>query len=238
MGLNFKREKPKHLLLSILYRLSKFTLIPQKTKLKLYLDLTWIYDRLAHSLAMEYYTVENNPARISTMSFLSKNLSKNQSVLDVGCSTGDLSNLISDFVNNIDGIDHNLNSITQAKKTYQKNNIQFIHGDALEHLKNISSKYDLIIMSHLVEHLENSESFLKEYIPYTSSFYIEVPDVEKTYHNIYRRDVGSKLLHSDDDHVAEFDRDELEKIFKTLNLTVTDKEFRFGVMRYILNTTN
>ena len=96
-------------------------------------------------------------------------------------------------------------------------------------------------MSHLLEHIENLESFLKEYISYTNSFYIEVPDVGKTYHNVYRKDIGSKLLRSDDDHIAEFDRDEIdrdeiEKIFKTLNLTVADKEFRFGVMRYLVNT--
>ena len=82
MGLRFKREKPRHLLLSILYRFSKLPIIPKKIKLKLYLDLTWIYDRLSHSLAMEYYNSENNPARISTIKFLSKNLSKEQNVLD------------------------------------------------------------------------------------------------------------------------------------------------------------
>tara|TARA_B110000046_G_scaffold173155_1_gene195521 strand:+ start:6877 stop:7074 length:198 start_codon:yes stop_codon:yes gene_type:complete len=65
------------------------------------------------------------------MSFLSKNLSKEKSVLDIVCSTGDLSNLISDFVEKVDGIDHNINSINQAKKTYQKDNIQFIHVGAM-----------------------------------------------------------------------------------------------------------
>jgi hypothetical protein len=36
----------------------------------------------------------------------------------------------------------------------------------------------------------------------------------------------------DDDHIAEFDRDELETIFRDLGFKVLASEFRFGVMRY------
>jgi hypothetical protein len=39
----------------------------------------------------------------------------------------------------------------------------------------------------------------------------------------------------DDDHIAEFDRDELEQIFASLGLKVLDREYRFGLMRYWLS---
>ena len=112
MGLKFKRKKPKHLLLSIFHRIYKFNILPLKVKFKLYLDLSWIFDRLSHSLAMKYYSIENNPIRTSTMMFLSKNFT----VLDIGCGTGDLTNLISDHVHKIDAIDHNIITIDNGKK--------------------------------------------------------------------------------------------------------------------------
>jgi len=38
----------------------------------------------------------------------------------------------------------------------------------------------------------------------------------------------------DGDHVAEFDRDELEALFKSVGLDILDREFRWGFMRYWL----
>jgi SAM-dependent methyltransferase len=184
------------------------------------------------------YSSTDHPGRIGTIQFLSKFLFPEFIVLDLGCSSGDLTKMISSKVKRIDGIDYNINSINQAKIKYTDKNISFIYGDAIEHLKYLNIKYDIIIMSHLLEHIESPELFLKEYLPFTLYFYIEVPDFEKTYHNIYRTDVGSKLIHTDDDHVFEFDREEIEDIFKKLNLTIIAKEFRFGVMRFVLKTNN
>lgn len=238
MGLRLQRKKQRHLLLSFFYRLSKLPLIGKKQKFKLFLDLAWIFERLAHSSSMDYYKANNHPGRVGTWNFLSKFISEDFVVLDLGCSTGDLTNIISSKVKKIEGIDHNINSINQAKKSYVGNNISFIHGDALQYLQQLKLNYDIIIMSHILEHIDNPEQFLKEYIPFTSHFYIEVPDFEKTYHNLYRQDVECKLIHTDDDHVAEFDRDEIEIIFNELNLLIIAKEFRFGVMRFMLKTNN
>ncbi|MBX2958851.1 MAG: class I SAM-dependent methyltransferase [Flavobacteriales bacterium] len=238
MGIRLKRKKEKHLLLSIFYRLSRLPLVSNKWKYKLFLDLAWIFERLAHSLSMNEYEPIKHPGRVGTWQFLSQFLVEDSLVLDLGCSSGDLTNIIANKVRRIDGIDHNFNSINQAKKLYGGNNISFVYGDALEYLQKINIKYDMIIMSHLLEHIDNPEQFLTEYIPFTSYFYVEVPDFEKTYHNIYRKDIGCKLIHTDDDHVSEFDRIEVESIFDKLNLLIVAKEFRFGVMRFILKTSN
>ncbi|NUM50702.1 MAG: class I SAM-dependent methyltransferase [Flavobacteriales bacterium] len=238
MGIQLQRKKQKHLLLSIFYRLSKIPWISNKFKLKLFLDLAWIFERLAHSSSVVYYKAINHPGRLGTWNFLSKFISEDYLVLDLGCSSGDLTNIISKKVKKIDGIDHDITSINHAKMKYAGGNISFIHDDALQYLQNLSFKYDMIIMSHVLEHIDNPKNFIKGYTPFTSYFYIEVPDFEKTYHNIYRKDVGCKLIHTDDDHVAEFDREEMEEIFNELNLSIIAQELRFGVMKFILKTNN
>lgn len=234
MGIRMQRRKPRHLILSFLYRLSKLPFISENKKFKLFLDLTWIFERLAHSSSMRYYKNFLHPTRVEALNFLSMFLSEDYLVLDIGCSTGELTYMISQKVKKITGIDHDILSIEQAKRNYNGTNISFIHGDAQQYLLNIPLKYDIIILSHIIEHIDHPEIFLEMLIPNTSYFYIEVPDFERTFHNIYRKDIGSKLIHSDNDHVAEFDRNELEEIFNNINLTIVCNEFKFGVLRYML----
>lgn len=238
MGLKFKREKERFILLSMLYRLAKLNPLSRKKKLKLYLELSWIFDRFAHSEAMSFYEIAKNPIRTNTLKFLSSELKPGYKVLDIGCSKGDLTNLIADYVSKITGVDHDMLAIKNAKLNYGNKNIQFISGDALEHVKNVSEKYDLIILSHILEHIDDPIPFLSSYIPYTKYIYVEVPDYEKSYHNIFRKDVGAVLQYTDDDHVSEFDREEAEGIFNSLNLEILRKEFRHGVMRYFLKSNS
>lgn len=237
MGLKFTRKKEHFFLLSLLYRLAKLNPLSQKRRLKLYLELTWIFDRFAHSEAMAFYEISKNPVRINTLNFLSSELKPDYKVLDIGCNRGDLTNLIAEHVYRITGVDHDTNAIKSAKLNYGNTNIQFINGDALEHVKNVSEKYDLIILSHILEHIDNPVSFLRAYIPYSKYIYIEVPDYEKSYHNVFRKDVGAVLQFTDNDHISEFDREEIEQIFDELYLVILRKEFRHGVMRYFLKSS-
>lgn len=237
MGLKFKREKKRVLLLSLLYRLAKINPLSREKRLKLYLDLTWIFDRFAHSEAMAFYPIEKNPVRTNTLNFLQPLLKKEYTVLDIGCSKGDLTNLIAKNVRSMVGIDHDELAIKSATENYGKENLKFINGDALEHVKLIDSKYNIIVLSHILEHIENPKSFLGSYLPFAKFIYVEVPDYEKTYHNIFRNDVNASLQYTDDDHVSEFDRDELLAIFKSLNLRVIQSEYRNGVMRFFLDTS-
>jgi len=238
MGLKFKREKERFVLLSILYRLAKLNPLSRKKRLKLYLELTWIFDRFAHSEAMGFYEISKNPVRTNTIKFLSRELKVDYKVLDIGCSKGDLTNLISDQVSKISGVDHDENAIESAKLNYGNKNIQFINGDALEHVKSVSEKYDVIILSHILEHIDNPIPFLSSYIPFAKYIYVEVPDYEKSYHNVFRKDIGAVLQYTDDDHVSEFDREEIEQIFEGLKLEILRKEFRHGVMRFFLKSSS
>lgn len=78
-------------------------------------------------------------------------------ILDVGCGTGSLITLpLGSLGYNILGIDIDKASIDFALKNNIYNNVSFKQ----ERIENIYDKYDIIIASELLEHLENPLEFL------------------------------------------------------------------------------
>jgi hypothetical protein len=108
----------------------------------------------------------------------------------------------------------------------------FVCGDALEFLNLNKQKYDVLICSHILEHLDDPGGLLRKIKPFFSYVYIEVPDFESSYLNHIRNILNIQLNYSDDDHVNEFDRDEIKELVTNQGMKIIDSEYRFGVMRY------
>ena len=171
MFLKFARTKKRHFLLSLFYKLDTFFPLSKERKLKLYLDLEWIFERLAHEKS--FLVFKEHPVRNKSFQFLKSKLTKEFSVLDLGCNTGDLTYQISTCVKNVVGIDFNSAHIVKARKTYIQENIQFIHGEVIEYLQQNSQRFDVMILSHILEHIENPESFLVSCKKFFRYIYIE-----------------------------------------------------------------
>ena len=131
------------------------------------------------------------------------------------------------------GVDYNERAIATGKAQYPE--LTLIAGEAREYLAQ-SPGFDVLILSHVLEHVDEPEQFLASVKDRFDRIYIEVPDFDWTELNALRLARGRKLVQMDDDHVAEFDRDELEQIFACLGLEVLDREFRFGLRRYWLSS--
>ena len=232
MGLKLKREKERVFLLSFIYKLSKtFFFLSSKRKFNLYLTLEWIFDRMAHEESFNNFTYEEHPLRFYTIKFIKKRVEITDKVLDLGCKFGEMSNKLADFSEKVVGVDFVMGDIEFAKSKYNKSNLEFIHGDAFEYLKTCAGKFDVIILSHILEHIDNPLEFLKQCSSYTKKLFIEVPDYDKTYLNHYRTSLNNKLQYTDADHVWEFDRVELFELIKDAGLTIVESEFRFGVIK-------
>lgn len=91
---------------------------------------------------------------------LSKNLiTKDSSVIDVGCGTGRLAFQLKDICRQVDGVDLSLRNINVANKKLSKTksvNIQFHHSDAGEFLKNNSNKFDYAVMSYVIHEIDEN----------------------------------------------------------------------------------
>jgi SAM-dependent methyltransferase len=232
MGVKLNRQKPRQMWLSILYRMSKLPFGNAKTKQKIYLNLEWLFDRLAHENSFKIYSETDHPVRTCTKVFLLDRIKTTDKVLDLGCDKGVMSNYLADKAAKVVGIDFDSTAIETAKTKYKKDNLEFRSEEALAYLKNNKEQFDVLILSHILEHLDNPQQFIDSFKGFFKSIYIEVPDFDRNYLNQYRHDLKMKLIYADDDHVSEFDRTELTTLLKQCNVKVLETEFRYGVQKY------
>ena len=232
MRITTKRQKPRILWLSMMYRLQKLLPLSSRTKLKIFLNLEWLFDRLSHEMSFKYYPSLEHPFRLGSKDFILENITEKSTVLDIGCNVGDISYIIAAKAKEVIGIDYNKKAIEAAKIRYQRNNLRFYNREALEYLKENSNHFDILILSHILEHLDNPTEFLMNFKNYFTQIYIEVPDFDRNYLNHYRQNLKLDLIYSDSDHISEFDRNELKTLLQQCNIHVDKEEYKFGVQRF------
>lgn len=231
MGIKLNRQKKKNWLLIFVYRFLKLPIFSVSFKHKLALDLEWIFDRIAHESSFKIYNEEDHPIRKYSIEFILKNLLPEHNILDLGCKYGEISFALSKHVNHVVGVDFDSTAIEVAKVKYNKSNLSFEVADAHSYLKQSKTKFNVLILSHIIEHIDNPLSLITSVASNFDYIYIEVPDFDKTYLNQYRLKIKRELIYSDPDHVFEFDRMELLELIENCGLSLVNVEYRFGVQK-------
>lgn len=231
MGVKLDRKKPRVLWASLLYRLHKLMPLSSKGKFKLYLNMTWMFERLAHEMSFNNYQEEKHPLRTYPRKFLQTYLRNDFTVLDLGCHTGEITNMAAEVAKKVVGIDYNADAIKKAKVKYQRDNLSFLAGEAFDFLSKNDESFDVLLLSHILEHLDNPKDFLNTFKHFFQYLYIELPDFDKTYLNHYRKDLNLRLIYTDDDHVSEFDRYELASLLEECNIEILEAKYIFGIQQ-------
>lgn len=232
MGIKQARKKKSNLLLSAIYRLSKLPFLSSTSKFKLFLNLEWIFERLAHEKSFDYYSTGDHPLRKISNSHILGLIKESDRVLDMGCHAGQITAAIATKAKHVTGIDYNKDAIEHAKLNFKKDNLVFIHSDIETYLQKSSESFDVLVLSHILEHLDNPEKMILCIKPFINYMYVEVPDFDKTYLNHYRKDLDLGLIYTDADHISEFDRVEMKDLIKSCGFSILESEYRFGVQRH------
>jgi SAM-dependent methyltransferase len=139
---------------------------------------------------------------------------KNASILDVGCANGGLLNSLSEkgFIN-LTGVDITQVCVNNVVKEGHK---AFFGG--IFNLENLGeNKFDLIIISHVMEHICNLKDAvlnLKNLVSENGFIYVEVPDASR-----YNEHFIVPYYFFDCEHINHFDKNSLSNLF-------TDKDFQ------------
>lgn len=161
--------------------------------------------------------------------FFIKNINSGETVLDIGCGNGTLAYDIAKNVMDITiyGIDLSVGNIGYAKKHYRHNNLEFVAGDALKDLPD--KQFDCVILSNVLEHIENRVDFLKGIINRIcpNRVLIRVPLYERDWRVPLMEELGIDYR-LDSTHFIEYVYEDFEKELDEAGLIIDISEFRWG----------
>ena len=232
MGIHLPRAKKRNSVMVTIYRLSRvLSFLPPRQRLRLWLDLEWTFERLAHEHSFLVFPPRNHPVRLGTMAFLAEHLEHTDRVLDVGCKRGELAQLMAPRVAEVLGIDLDNDALTFARAENELASVRFLLGDAIKYCQDHTGLFDVVVLCHVIEHLDDPQRLLRAAARCRRGVFIEVPDLERSLSNQYRVLAESDLVYSDPDHVWEFDRQQLRGLVTACGMQTEHEEVRGGVIR-------
>lgn len=115
------------------------------------------------------YTLYNKAEDIKRLKFISSNLPANNgnplNILEVGCGNGNISYQLARYGHNVIGIDISQTTINTAIENFGDTpGLQFIVANAEQLSPDKDKKYDVIVCSEVLEHLNQPEKLTSNFI--------------------------------------------------------------------------
>jgi trans-aconitate methyltransferase len=137
------------------------------------------------------------------------------------------------------GIDQSEINIRAANLRSTETNVEYIVGDFMEarNQNRFDRPFDLAILLHVVEHVEDVDQLLQSIAQISSTLIIEVPDFDSDPLNMVRRALGCPY-YTDGDHVREYTRPMLQSELERNGWTILHEEQRHGAILAVATHAN
>ena len=161
--------------------------------------------------------------------FFTDNILNGENILDIGCGYGAVARTVALKKNKskVVGIDYDDNKLLQANNKNQLKNLQFFKLDATKKLP--EGKWDVIILSNVLEHINKRVLFLKKIIKNSNfkKLLIRVPCFERSW-EVPMRKVLKINYFSDDDHKIEHTLQQFIDEMKNSGLKIIEIKIIWG----------
>jgi 2-polyprenyl-3-methyl-5-hydroxy-6-metoxy-1,4-benzoquinol methylase len=164
--------------------------------------------------------------------FFVDNIEESDVVLDIGCGNGALTFDLAKKAKFVDGIDLDEKNIEVAKRKYNAENIEYKLGDATKDLS--EEKYDVIVLSNVLEHIENRVEFLRKLKKLAPKILIRVPMINRDWITLYKRELGVEWR-SDKTHYVEYTLETLKEELEKAGLNLESYSIQFGEIWAVVN---
>lgn len=162
---------------------------------------------------------------------------KIKKILDIGCGAGTLCLYLADKGYKITGIDISEKAIGECKKSAEvlglKNKTEFLSGDF--QTKAIPQKFDLIIFTEVIEHLENDTLALKKIHGLLNPNGILILSTPSQNAPLYKLGILKKF-DREVGHLRRYKLDELMKLMKDQGFKIVETSKSEGIVRNFLFT--
>ena len=159
--------------------------------------------------------------------FFIERIRAEEHVLDIGCGNGavafDVAKATGAYVT---GIDKDEKSIQFAQNKWKCNNLQFFVKDAT---KLNSQHYDVVILSNVLEHIEDRMGFLRKILKniHPSKVLVRVPMHDRHWHVNMKKELGVDHR-SDTAHFTEYTNESFLSEVKKAGFAIKRCENHFG----------
>ena len=157
--------------------------------------------------------------------FFVDNVSPEDTVLDIGCGNGALTFDVAKKAKRIIGIDLSKKNIKIAKEKFSRENIEYIQGNILKSLPD--EKFDVIILSNILEHIPNRIEFLENLKNKAQKFLIREPMINRDWITLYKKELGVEWR-SDPTHFTEYTLEGFKEELEKVNLNLENYSIQFG----------
>lgn len=146
-------------------------------------------------------------------------------VLDVGCGIGYVAYQVSKKAKEVVAIDKDPRAIAFARRTFHNDNLFYTMADICHYTINI--RIDVIILSGVLEHINDRIGTLKRLRGIADVILIRVPLVSRDWLTVYKMQNGLPHL-MDNDHCLEYTTDLLIEEAQKAGLEVIKTNIQFG----------
>ena len=198
-----------------------------KILLKIVLNIHSLLYKLISALSKKFEKEKIHPKHriMNYHQFFVDNINKEDVVLDIGCGNGALTYDLAKKAKEVIGIDIEEKNIKFANKNYERENLKFTIGDSTKYKFN--KKFDVVILSNVLEHIENRVEFLKRMKKITPKILIRVPMINRDWLVLYKKEMGVEWR-ADKTHYIEYTLESFQGELEKAGLEIKDYKINFG----------
>ncbi|MFH0969757.1 MAG: class I SAM-dependent methyltransferase [Patescibacteria group bacterium] len=163
--------------------------------------------------------------------FFLNNISSSDKILDIGCGNGACTNAVAKKVAKVVGIDISKNNIKMAKERFSNENLEYIVGDATAY--EFKENFDVIVLSNVLEHIENRQNFLEKIKKLAPKILIRVPLLTRDWLAIYEKEKGLEYR-LDKTHFIEYSEESFRDEINKAGLKIESFYVKFGELYSII----
>ncbi len=163
------------------------------------------------------------------------NISPYDNVLDIGCGNGSLVKDVAGRAKSVLGVEIDGGLVEKAQRKNSGPNIEYRQADATKDLSN--EHFDVIIMSNVLEHIDDRINFLKTIRPLANKFLFRVPMIDREWVTLYKKELGLDYR-LDTTHFVEYTFAQFKDEFEQAGFIIESYSIQFGEIWAVVKPKN